>query len=576
MKTAKKQDFKRLPFDCCGLSLRPTVNPYITREGHLFDFVNIFPYIKKFGINPVTGGKLEAKDLIKVRFHKDTDGKYHCPVLFEPFHDNSHIVVIAVSGNVYCMRAIKELCINNKNMKDLKTEKSFVKEDIIELQNPACLEKFNFTMFDYLKKGIDVKNIIKGEAYDDGWMNGSKTTTSSLNCTTNEVGATLKELNDNWQGDGLIKKLAVDYDGMQMKPAMGGDHKAGYSTGMVSTSFTSTRMSRHVENRTAIRDDAELRNQWVKKKGYCQVITSLGPLNFELHCDMIPLACENFIKHSISGYYDNTKFHRLVPDFMVQGGDPTGTGKGGESIFPEGKDKTTCFKDEYRQSLKFNQRGMLAMANNGRHTNKSQFFITFSPQEHLDRMHTIFGKLVGGQEVLNAIENEKRDSGDRPVNDIVIFRINVMVNPFEQADEKIAQLKADEKIKYDKEIQEKQRLDVKRKERMEAITRATEQGIELEELLQNEKDEAIANKPKGVGRYLGAAVSKLKEQADPVKQKIKATKSNSKTPMIGGAALAKKRIQISGKPKVSAETAKKMAANRKKTGKTSFSDFSGW
>ena len=448
LKQAKKQDFKRLPFDCCGLSLRPTVNPYITREGHLFDFVNIFPYIKKFGTNPVTGGKLETKDLIKVRFHKDTDDKYHCPVLFEPFHDNSHIVVIAVSGNVYCMRAIKELCIQNKNMKDLKTEKSFVKEDIIELQNPACLEKFNFTMFDYLKKGIDVKNIIKGEAYDDGWMNGSKTTTSSLNCTANEVGATLKELHDNYKGDEIIKKLAVDYDGMQMKPAMGGDHKASYSTGMVSTSFTSTRMSRHVENRTAIRDDQELRNQWVKKKGYCQVITSLGPLNFELHCDMIPLACENFIKHSKSGYYDNTTFHRLVPDFMVQGGDPTGTGKGGESIYGVGKEKGKEFKDEFRQSLKFNQRGMLAMANNGRHTNKSQFFITFSPQDHLDRMHTIFGKLVGGQEVLNAIENEKRDSKDRPVNDIIIFKINIMVNPFEQADEKIAQLKADEKIKY--------------------------------------------------------------------------------------------------------------------------------
>ena len=108
---------------------------------------------------------------------------------------------------------------------------------------------------------------------------------------------------------------------------------------------------------------------------------------------------------------------------------------------------------------------------------------------------------------------------------------------------------------------------------MEAITRATEQGIELEELLQNEKDEAIANKPKGVGRYLGAAVNKLKEQADPVKHK---TKTKSKSPMIGGAALAKKRQQMGGKPKVSAETAAKMAANRKKTGKSSFSDFSGW
>merc|ERR1712178_431462 len=354
-----------------------------------------------------------------------------------------------------------------KNMKDLKTEKPFKKDDIIELQNPACLEKFNFTMFDYLKKGLDVKNIVKGEAYDDGWMNGSKTTTSSLNNTANEVGATLKELHENYKEDEILKSLKTDYDDKQFKPAMNSDAKAHYSTGMVGSSFTSTRMSRHNENRVAIRDDKELRNQWIKKKGYCQIITSLGPLNFELHCDMIPLACENFIVHANSGYYDNTKFHRLIPDFMVQGGDPTGTGKGGESIFDGGKE----FKDEFRQSLKFNDRGILAMANSGRHTNKSQFFITFSPQEHLDRMHTIFGKLVGGQEVLNAIENEKRDSKDCPVNDIIIFKINVMVNPFEQADEKIAKLKAEEKAKYEKELKAKALREEKQKERLEAIKR---------------------------------------------------------------------------------------------------------
>merc|ERR1712131_367742 len=121
-KKAEKQDFKRLPFDCCALSLRPTVKPFITREGHLFDFVNIIPWIKKYGTNPITGKKLEQKELIKVNFYKDTDGKYHCPVLFEPFHDNSHIVVVAASGNVYCNRAVQELCVKNKNMKDLKTE----------------------------------------------------------------------------------------------------------------------------------------------------------------------------------------------------------------------------------------------------------------------------------------------------------------------------------------------------------------------------------------------------------------------------------------------------------------------
>lgn len=120
MQTRKEQDFKRLPFDCCSLSLRPAVRPMITRQGHVFDFINILPWLKKYGTNPITGEKLEAKELISVTFHKNTNDKHHCPVLYDLFTEQTHIVAIWTSGHVYSMRAIEELCYKTKNLKDLR------------------------------------------------------------------------------------------------------------------------------------------------------------------------------------------------------------------------------------------------------------------------------------------------------------------------------------------------------------------------------------------------------------------------------------------------------------------------
>eukprot|EP00667_Euglena_gracilis_P023139 EG_transcript_26042 len=133
-------------------------------------------------------------------------------------------------------------------------------------------------------------------------------------------------------------------------------------------------------------------------KGYVALSTNFGDLNFELYAGKAPKACENFLALCKKGYYDNVTFHRLIPGFMVQGGDPTGTGRGGESSF--GKP----FEDEVDPTLSHNAVGVLSMANAGANTNKSQFFITFSACQHLDGKHTIFGKLVGGMKVLRAIE----------------------------------------------------------------------------------------------------------------------------------------------------------------------------
>ncbi|KAK6162471.1 hypothetical protein DH2020_002312 [Rehmannia glutinosa] len=151
--------------------------------------------------------------------------------------------------------------------------------------------------------------------------------------------------------------------------------------------------------------------------------TNLGDIKCEIFCDEVPKTAENFLALSASGYYDGTIFHRNIKGFMIQGGDPTNTGKGGTSIW--GKK----FNDEIRESLKHNARGMLSMANSGPNTNGSQFFITYAKQPHLNGLYTIFGKVIHGFEVLDIMEKAPTGPGDRPLMEIRINRVTIHANP---------------------------------------------------------------------------------------------------------------------------------------------------
>merc|ERR1719483_364461 len=127
----------------------------------------------------------------------------------------------------------------------------------------------------------------------------------------------------------------------------------------------------------------------------------------------------------MEGYYDNTTFHRIIKDFMAQGGDPTGTGSGGESVYG------APFKDEFHSWLKFNRRGLIAMANDGKNQNLSQFFVTLGACDWLQKKHTLFGKVTGNT-VYNILKfNEiNTDDDDRPDTVIVIKSTEVLSNPF--------------------------------------------------------------------------------------------------------------------------------------------------
>lgn len=150
--------------------------------------------------------------------------------------------------------------------------------------------------------------------------------------------------------------------------------------------------------------------------------TSQGVIEIKLMSDIAPKTCENFIKLVEKGYYNGLIFHRVIKGFMIQGGDPTGTGRGGESIW--GKP----FEDEFNKNVKFDNPGILAMANSGPRTNGSQFFITTIAAPWLNMHHTIFGTVIKGYDVVQKIENTATDESDKPVEEQKIIKAYLKAN----------------------------------------------------------------------------------------------------------------------------------------------------
>jgi peptidyl-prolyl cis-trans isomerase-like 1 len=150
-----------------------------------------------------------------------------------------------------------------------------------------------------------------------------------------------------------------------------------------------------------------------------QLETTLGTITIELYTTHAPKTTENFRQLAQRGYYDGTPFHRVIRDFMVQGGDPTGTGRGGESCWGG------TFADEIDPSLKHSGAGILSMANSGPNTNGSQFFITLAPTPWLDGKHAIFGRVKKGMKVVRALGAVRTGLEDKPVEKVEILNATV-------------------------------------------------------------------------------------------------------------------------------------------------------
>lgn len=432
-----RADFRRLPYNCCAITFKPVEDAVVTDDGTVMDITNAVPYIQKFHSHPTTGEPLELKQLTRVNFHRNSDGEICCPVLGKVFNENTHIVAIKPSGNVFCFEAIKELCIKPKNLRDLITDEPFKKSDIIDIQDPMKLAGKNFAQFDHVRnnklledeletgglhdiKAIsgDTKKIMASLGTEDASLafasgGGGKKAEAERTLAAAKAGASKLPVDMRLRSEVRNRSQVVRFkpgtatwntdeaQGDEDKKEAGFDANAGkevplpfsheyveshVSTGAASKSFTSTAMNVATKNER----ERVLKELKPNKKGYIRMHTNLGDLNIELHCDIVPKTCENFLALAEGNYYDGTIFHRSIPSFMIQGGDPTGTGKGGSSVFGG------TFEDEIDSRLVHDGRGVISMANSGKNTNGSQFFILYKSARHLDFKHSVFGKVVGG------------------------------------------------------------------------------------------------------------------------------------------------------------------------------------
>ena len=148
-----------------------------------------------------------------------------------------------------------------------------------------------------------------------------------------------------------------------------------------------------------------------------RIETTLGIIEAELYAQDAPKTVENFVTLVKKGFYDGIVFHRVIPDFMIQTGDPTGTGRGGPGY---------KFNDEFSPKLTHDGPGVLSMANSGPNTNGSQFFITAAATPWLDGKHSVFGKVTQGLDVVTAIVNAPRDENDKPFDKIVMKKVTIL------------------------------------------------------------------------------------------------------------------------------------------------------
>ncbi|KAF3003264.1 Peptidyl-prolyl cis-trans isomerase cyp8 [Neopestalotiopsis sp. 37M] len=463
---ASAGSFKRLPFNFCAASLQPFKNPVCTADGTIFDIEVISKWLDSHDTNPVDGKPLQLKDLFKLNFARngdfdasrndgDAQGDLIDPVTFKVFTDNTHIVAIrhGTYANVFAWETVDRMNIKAKMWRDLLDDKEFGRSDIITLQDPQNAASRDLSQFKYLKDGEDaLLTKQQEEERKEGNVN-----ISALGRVGDKVlrakEAVEKARREREAGGDINRSKALAKATGTNAPRQSmiqdkkrADNSAVYTTGRAAASFTSTGLTPETSGERAVLTEEEymLKPKRIKHKGYARMETNLGDLNIELHPEYAPKAVWNFVRLAQTGYYRGMSFHRNIRNFMIQGGDPTGTGRGGESIWKKN------FADEFQGPLTHDSRGMLSMANKGKNTNSSQFFITYRPVKHLDQKHTIFGKVVGGMDVLKKMEDVPTDGSDRPLNKIVIKDVVIYLDPFEEF----------QKAKSDRERKEEERKNI--------------------------------------------------------------------------------------------------------------------
>lgn len=418
----------KLPYYHCRISLTNTLKePSVSCDalGNIFSTQILLAFVKKYGKNPLTGEEMKLSEIIPIHFFVENE-QILCPITRKSLMtDKVKVGLIRTTGNVYAYDTIDEMNIKSKYYQDLLTGSSFnPKKDIILLQDPEKKSDLLDQSYWYIEHRINWKALL--DPFQESTLSSQSQSQSQLSITSAATRRILKEMEEIEKREEREKRELKE-----LKEKKSAPQKMLYSTNLessASASLTSTSVTVKTSADTKELTEKELQYKRIHDKnlkGYARMNTTLGPIDIELFTHLAPKACENFIVHSKNNYYNQTIFHRIIAGFMAQGGDPSGTGRGGKSIWGD------SFEDEFDDTLKFNSRGLVACANKGPNTNGSQFFITFSPSHHLDNKHTIFGKVIDGEEIMNKLETTKTRENNRPIDPPKIIDIIITIDPFE-------------------------------------------------------------------------------------------------------------------------------------------------
>ena len=532
-----------------------------TRDGIIFDNAAITPHLMKHKLDPVTGKSMTSRDIIVLNMDKDeSTNTWQCPVLNKPFNNRTKVVAIIQrppgnEANVYSYEAYHELNIKAKNNRDLTSGLKFNKEDVIVLQDPDDEEHCklrdiqNFSHINSMREeNTRQQNTAAGVSSN---VKHSVTASRIMEKLDREKRKRERAAED--QAKKLLK-MDNDTDKSSSSASMNKEKISIYTdelltsvnltSGKASGSLTSTSMAITRENKARLATEEEIitsqceQLKRLKKKGMVRMFTNKGAMDIEVHCDIVPRTAMNFILLAEKGEYDGSKFHRSIPNFMLQGGKKPGSKDGGSSIWEK------PFQDEFDDRLTHSGSGVVAMANSGPATNGRQFYITYKSCAHLNRKHSVFGKVVGGLEILRRLEQVPTDKEtDKPQETLRIEKIEILDNPVTEALDI-------ERERIQKKKESKRTLDESRRGPV-AMESASVKKLKAlpSPKVEDSTDNGDGPSPIVIGKYL--KVGKKKEK------KSKQGKSDKEDDGIGTTSVAVSRLPPPPK-------------------KTSFGDFSGW
>lgn len=443
-KGAQQEKQVTVPFHMCAITYQPWTQPAcLVRDGLVCDKEALVAFVQQYGKSPATGEPATMEDILDLHISRNEREQWYDSISLRKFTDHSHMVAIRPSGHVYLFETVQQLNLKPKMMRDLTTDAAFTKSDIITLQDPHDLGRRTMQHMYHVQHHLTLAH---------------KSSTEDVNAAaTGSTRALLAQLRQNQQPKEQARGAPEEEEVRRT---------TGTSTGRTAASFTSSSLTPRTRTEEITVDEEavmfEALSSRQTKHAVVRLQTNFGALVLELFVNKAPRTCYNFLALCERGTYHHTTFHRNVPGFMIQGGDPTGTGRGGESIWGHPFEDELCRPSAHRHT----GRGILSMANKGVNTNGSQFFITYRATPHLDAKHTVFGILLGDDSfrVLDALERVPNvPDTTRPIRPIELIEAQVFQDPFatymERRDAKARRENPDDEERARRELKRRKRED---------------------------------------------------------------------------------------------------------------------